>query len=267
MTIIATFWAAVRPACLKEGIVEDHANREKVAKFVAIQQHDERSPVSNSRPVAGRVPVSEAGDGQDRIYYLLSDTPAKAGGSPHLERLTERGIEVLLLTDRIDPWLVDALSEYDGKVLTDVAREDLSLPEGDGEITQDAINEAHKPLLKKVRQTLKDRVDAVNVSRRLVDSPACVVSATDDLSPSLRRMLEASGQDLPETKPILEINIEHPLVARLSTEADDSRFRALSNIVLDHALLAEGAQLENPSEYVSRMNALLLELDSGERAG
>ena len=121
--------------------------------------------------------------------------------------------------------------------------------------------------MKKVRQTLKERVDGVNVSTRLVDSPACVVSAEGDISPSLRRMLEAGGQSLPDSKPILEINIGHPLVNRLAAETDDDRFRTLSNIVLDHALLADGAQLENPAEYVMRMNQLLLELDSGLDGG
>jgi molecular chaperone HtpG len=122
-------------------------------------------------------------------------------------------------------------------------------------------------LLKKIRRVLKDRVETVNVSQRLVDSPACVVAGQDDLNPSLKRMLEASGQSLPETRPILEVNVGHPLLERLSAEADEERFDALSHIILDHALLAEGAQLENPAAYVGRMNRLLLELDSARHAG
>jgi len=122
-------------------------------------------------------------------------------------------------------------------------------------------------LLKKIKRVLKDRVEAVNISRRLVGSPACVVAGEGDLNPSLKRMLEASGQALPETRPILEVNIEHPLLGRLSKETDDDRFCALSHIVLDHALLAEGTQLDNPAEYVSRMNQLLLDLDSVRDAG
>ena len=141
------------------------------------------------------------------------------------------------------------------------------MPDGDGKIVQDAANDEHKPLLKKIRRVLKDRVDTVTVSQRLVDSPACVVASKDDLGPQVRRMLEASGQSVPETKPILEVNIDHPLVARLSAEPDESRFSALSAIVLDHALLAEGSQLENPAEYVRRMNKLLLELDSKPGSG
>ena len=183
--------------------------------------------------------------------------------SPHLEQLRERGLEVLLLTDRIDPWLVDALAEFDGKQLVDIGRAALDLPDGDGAVSQEAMNYEHKPLLKKIKGVLRDRVEAVNVSRRLVDSPACVVAGDNDLNPQIRRMLEASGQAVPESKPILEVNVDHPLVARLSAEADEERFDELSHIVLDHALLAEGSQLDNPAAYVHRMNKLLLDLGSG----
>jgi molecular chaperone HtpG len=157
--------------------------------------------------------------------------------------------------------MVDHLEEFDGKAFQDVGRGQLALPDNDGAITQDAINKEHKALLKKVKRVLKDRVEAVNVSRRLVDSPACVVTSEQDLAPQLRRMLEASGQALPESKPILEINVDHPLVLRLFAECDDARFAELSKIVLDHALLAEGTQLENPAEYVRRMNQYLLDME------
>jgi molecular chaperone HtpG len=134
-------------------------------------------------------------------------------------------------------------------------------------MTQDAMDDEHKPLLKKVRKVLKDRVETVHVSTRLVSSPACVVAGENELNPSLRRMLEASGQAVPESKPILEVNVGHPLVDRLSAETDDERFAALANIVLDHALLAEGSQLDDPAGYVHRMNSLLLELDSNAASG
>jgi len=259
----ASFWREFGPV-IKEGVVEDPGNKDKLAKLLrfatthgdsAVQEHSLDDYVSRIQ------------EGQDRIYYLLADNHATAAASPHLEQLREKGIEVLLLTDRIDPWLVDGLGEYDGKPLADVGRDGLSLPEGDGAMTQDVANEEHKPLLKKIKHTLKERVEAVNASRRLVESPACVVAGEGDLSPSLKRMLEASGQALPETKPILEVNIEHPLIGRLSDETDEERFSALSHIVLDHALLAEGTQLDNPAAYVSRMNQLLLELDSARDAG
>jgi molecular chaperone HtpG len=257
------FWSEFGPV-MKEGLVEDPANKDKLAKLLRFATtHGDSSAQEQSLDNY----ISRIKEGQDCIYYLLADNYATAAASPHLEQLREKGIEVLLLTDRIDPWLVDGLGEYDGKRLADVGREGLSLPEGDGAITQDAVNAEHKPLLKKIKRVLKDRVEAVNISRRLVGSPACVVAGEGDLNPSLKRMLEASGQALPETKPILEVNIEHPLLGRLSEETDDERFRALSHIVLDHALLAEGTQLDNPAEYVSRMNQLLLDLDSARDAG
>jgi len=257
------FWRAFG-AVLKEGLIEDHGNRDKLAGLMRFAStHGEGAEQDRS---LGDY-VSRMKPGQDRIYYLIADSHAMAAASPHLEQLRSRDIEVLLLSDRIDPWLVDSLREFEGKPLTDVARGGLQLPEGDGAISQEIANETHKPLLKKVRKVLKDRVAAVNVSGRLVDSPACVVAAEDDLNPSLKRMLEAAGQSLPESRPVLEVNIDHPLLARLSAETDDERFAALAHIVLDHALLAEGSQLDNPAEYVSRMNRLLLELDSPRNAG
>ena len=249
---------------IKEGAVEDPTNKDKIAKLLRFTTTHSGGD-DQDQSLDGY--VGRMQEGQDRIYFLLAESPAMAAASPHLEQLRKQGIEVLLLTDRIDAWVVDALGEYDGKALTDVAREGLSLPDGEGKITQEADNETHKPLLKKMKQALKERVEAVNVSRRLVDSPACVVAGEGDLNPSLKRMLEASGQSLPESRPILEVNMAHPLLERLSAEVDDDRFNALSHIVLDHALLAEGTQLDNPAEYVSRMNTLLLELDSARSAG
>lgn len=249
---------------LKEGLVEDHANKEKLAKLIRFAT---TTSAGDKQDQSLDDYLARACKDQDKIYYILADSHATAASSPHLEQLRNKNIEVLLLTDRIDSWLVESLTEYGGKAFADVARAQLSLPDGDGESTQDALNKEHRPLLKKMKKVLRDRIDAVNISRRLVDSPACVVSGDNELNRGMRRMLEASGQSLPATRPILEVNIEHPLVARLSAEADDDRFAALSNIVLDHALLAEGAQLDNPAEYVSRMNELLVELDSGTRAG
>jgi molecular chaperone HtpG len=246
---------------LKEGAIEDFANKEKLATLLRFASTHTDS-AAQDQSLADY--VSRMQEGQDKIYYLLAENHATALASPHLEQLRERGLEVLLLTDRIDPWLVDALTEFDGKALVDVGRAALDLPEGDGAVSQDIMNEEHKPLLKKIRKVLKDRVEAVNVSRRLVDSPACVVSGENELSPQIRRMLEASGQAIPESRPILEINIDHPLVSRLSAETDSTRFDELSHIVLDHALLAEGSQLDNPAAYVHRMNKLLLDMAPGE---
>jgi molecular chaperone HtpG len=254
----AKFWTEFGEV-LKEGIVEDPQNAAKLTKllrFATTRSDSAKKDQSLSDYVA------RAGADQDKIYYLIAESHAAASASPHLEQLREKGIEVLLLTDRIDPWIVHHLPEFDGKTLHDVGRGKLNLPDGDGEITQQARNDEHKPLLKKIKKTLKDRVEAVNVSMRLVDSPACVVLSEEDVTPHLRRMLEAGGQKLPESKPLLEINVEHPLVMKLSAERDEKRFEALSNIILDHALLAEGAQLSNPAAYVRRMNQLLLDIDA-----
>ena len=245
---------------LKEGLVEDQANKDKLAKLLRFATtHNGNDTQDQSLDDY----LQRAKDGQDKIYYILAENYATAVASPHIEQLRSRGIEVLLLTDRIDAWLTDSLTEFEGKALVDVAREALDIPEEGDEKAQDKLNDEHKSLLEKIQGALSERVEAVNVSRRLVDSPACVVASDQDLNPQVRRMLEASGQELPDSKPILEINVEHPLMTRLSGEADDARFGALSNIVLDHALLAEGSQLANPAEYVRRMNDFLLNNNDG----
>lgn len=257
----ATLWREFGQV-LKEGIVEDPDNRGKLAKLLRFAT----TATDGEQTCSFDDYLERAQANQDKIYYLLADNYATAAASPHLEALAKRNIEVLLLTDRIDPWLVESLGEYDGKTLVDVARADLDLPEGAGKLAQDTLNTEHKALLKKIKRVLKDRVEAVSVSGRLVESPACVVTGSDALNPQLRRILEASGQAIPATKPILEVNVDHPLLQRLSAERDDARFAALASIVLDHALLAEGSQLENPGEYVRRMNDFLLELDSNPAA-
>ncbi len=248
-------------AVLKEGVVEDHANKDKLAKLLRFSTTHSDGDVQDQSLDDY---VERAADGQEKIYYILAENHATAIASPHLEQLRSRGVEVLLLTDRIDAWLTDGLAEYEGKALIDVAREALDLPEdAEEDKDQDALQDEHKSLLEKIQSTLGERVEGVKVSRRLVDSPACVVAGEQDLNPQVRRMLEASGQQLPESKPILEINVKHPIVDRLSGEADTGRFAALSNIVLDHALLAEGTQLENPAEYVRRINEFMLQSGPG----
>jgi molecular chaperone HtpG len=246
---------------LKEGIVEDHANKEKLAKLLRFASTHDNSDLQNQ---SLQDYVDRARPEQDKIYYLLAENYATAVASPHLEQLKSRGIEVLLLTDRIDPWVVDGLGEYDGKKLVDVAKSALELPDEEGSEIVGADSKENKALLKKIKRALRDRVDSVTISRRLVGSPACVVAAETDLNPQLRRMLEASGQSIPESHPILEINIRHPLLRRLADEIDDGKFDDLSHVVLDHALLAEGSALDNPAAYVQRINKLLLETDTGQ---
>ena len=244
---------------LKEGLVEDHASKDKLAKLLRFATTHNGND-SQDQSLADYLERSK-GD-QDKIYYILAENYATAVASPHLEQLRSRGIEVLLLTDRIDAWLADSLAEHEGKALVDVARAALELPDDAKEQAKDEQDSDHEALLKKMQSLLGDRVEAVIVSRRLVDSPACVVAGEQDLNPQLRRMLEASGQELPDSKPILEINVDHPLVTRLENEGDDGRFDALSNIVLDHALLAEGSQLPNPADYVQRINSYLLHAET-----
>jgi molecular chaperone HtpG len=256
----AAFWQQFGQV-LKEGVVEDHGNKEALAKLLrfATTQSDSEAQDQSLDDYIERMQ-----EGQDKIYYILAENYATAVASPHLEKLRKSGTEVLLLTDRIDPWVVDSLSEYDGKPLVDVAR--ASTDVSDAEADDKAADKAgeHSALLKKIQEVLGGRVAAVNVSHRLVDSPACVVAAEDEVNPQVRRMLEAAGQAVPESKPILEVNVEHPLLTRLGSEDDDLRFEALSNIVLDHALLAEGSQLENPAAYVQRVNQLILDLDNND---
>jgi molecular chaperone HtpG len=258
----SSFWADFGNV-IKEGIVEDPSNRDRIAKLLRFSTTQDRSG-AQSRALTDY--VAAVSEGQDRIYYLIADNYATALASPQLERLQSRGIEVLLLTDPVDPWIVTHLSEYDGKPLVDAARDNLQLPGGDAEFSHKADEEAHKGFLKKLRRELASRVETVNLSARLVDSAACVVAREDELNPQLRRMLEASGQALPPVKPILEINPRHPLVERLAAETDGKRFREFAEILLDHALLADGSSLDNPADYVRRMNRLILEMGAQETA-
>ena len=248
---------------VKEGFVEDQQNGEKLARLLRFAS---THTGTDKQDQALKDYVSRASADQDKLYYILADNFSTANASPHLEQLRQKGIEVMLFYDRIDPWIVGQLAEFKGKTFQDVGRGQLTLPDAEGEITQQSMNDEHKPLLKRIKQVLKDRVEAVNVSQRLVESPACVVAGEQDLGPQLRRMLEVTGQELPESKPILEINVNHPLLKRLSAETDGSKFDELSEIVLDHALLAEGAQLDNPADYVRRMNHFLLGLESNQAA-
>ena len=246
---------------LKEGLVEDHANKDKLAKLLRFATtHNGNDTQSQSLDNYLERTEKE----QDKIYYILAENYATAIASPHIEQLRSRGIEVLLLTDRIDAWLADSLAEYEGNALVDVAREALNLPDDSDDKGRDKLNDDHRKLLKKIQGVLKGRVESVNASRRLVESSACVVAGEQDINPQVRRMLEASGQEVPDSKPILELNMQHPLVGRLSAEGDNGRFGELANIVLDHALLAEGTPLPNPAEYVQRMNHFLLGMETGD---
>ncbi|MEO0996166.1 MAG: molecular chaperone HtpG [Pseudomonadota bacterium] len=252
----ATFWEQFGEV-LKEGLAEDPQNRDKIAALLRFHS----TAADTEKP--GRTLddyVGQAGEDQESIYYLTADSLLTARKSPHLEVFRKNGTEVLLLVDRLDDWMITHLGEYQGKPLVDVSRGGLSLPGADGELTDEALATEHKKLLKKLRKVLKDDVETVDVSRRLVDSAACLVTGEHDLSPQMRRLLEASGQAVPAGKRSLEINPSHPLIQRLDAADSEQRFGDLAHIVLDQAVLAEGEQLPDPAAYVERINRLLLEL-------
>ncbi len=247
---------------LKEGPAEDFSNREKIARLLRFTSTESKG-IDQDQTLEGY--VSRMKEGQDKIYYIAAETPKAAANSPHLEVFKKKGIEVLLLSDRVDEWLMSHLNEFDGKQFADVVRGDLDLGKLDDEDDKKAQEEAAKDkedLVKRIKDVLSDDVDEVRVTHRLTDSPACLVVGDQDMGMQMRRIMEAAGQAMPESKPIFEINPEHPLVARLDQEVDEDRFGDLTRVVFDQANLAAGGQLEDPASYVQRLNKLLLEMAS-----
>ncbi|MDL0432631.1 molecular chaperone HtpG [Marinobacter sp. TBZ242] len=245
---------------LKEGPAEDFSNREKIAgllRFASTHTGEQAQTVSLDDYI-GRMK-----EGQNKIYYITADNFMAAKSSPHLEVFRKKGIEVLILSDRIDEWMMGYLNEYDGKQFQDVARGDLDLGEVETEEDKKHKEEAaeeHKELLERIKTALGDRVQEVRVTNRLTDSPACLVVADFDMGAQMKKIMEAAGQKVPDSKPIFEVNVEHPLVQRLEKEQGEDRFKELSAVLLDQATLASGEQLPDPGAYVSRLNRLLLEL-------
>ncbi len=202
---------------------------------------------------------------QEKIYYITADNATAARYSPHLEVFKKKGIEVLLLTDRVDEWLVSSLTEFDGKSLQSVAKGALDLGDLEDKEEKDAVEkqtEAHKDLLQKVKEVLGDKIKEVRVSHRLTESPACLVVEDYDMSPNLIRVLKSVGQEAPATQPIMEINMQHPLLERLESENDAERFGDLTKVLFDQAQLAEGGQLDDPAAFVRRLNSLMLKLSA-----
>ncbi|MDA8389244.1 MAG: molecular chaperone HtpG [Gammaproteobacteria bacterium] len=243
---------------LKEGVIEDQANRERLAKLMRWSSTRSDEPkISLAEYVARMAP------GQNQIYYLTAESLGAARNSPHLEVFRSRGIEVLLLTDRIDEWVMTHLTEFDGKPLRSVAKGDLDL-KGVGNEAGEAVTPPEAPEMKeltaRMARALGERVKEVRVSTRLTDSPACLVAGEHDLGMHLERLLKAAGQKAPGTKPILEVNPHHPLIRRLAAEAEGRRFEDWSQLLFDQALLAEGGTLEDGAGYVRRLNELLLAL-------
>jgi molecular chaperone HtpG len=247
---------------LKEGPGEDSANKEKIAKLLRFATTHTDTRVQD-QSLDGYIERMQ--EGQDKIYYVAAENFNTAKNSPHLEVFRKKGIEVLLLSDRVDDWAMSHLRDYDGKTIQDVGRGALDLGELDSEEEkkeQEKINEELKGLIERSQKALTDKVESVRLTNRLTDSPACVVVGEADMGAQMRRMLEQAGQDVPDSKPIFELNPEHPLVKKLDQEADEERFADLVSVLFDQANLAEGGQLEDPAAYVGRLNKLLLELSN-----
>ena len=248
------FWDQFGEA-LKEGAGEDAANREALCKLLrfASTAGEGAAQKVGLEQYAGRMV-----DAQERIYYLVAESYENAAASPHLEAFRERGIEVLLLFDRVDEWLMSNLSEFDGKAFQDIMRAGLQMP-GEAK-AEDQQKEDDDPLTERIAKVLGERVEGARRSQRLIDSAACLVLPEFAVGPQMRRIMKAAGQALPEAKPHFEYNAEHPLIQRLSEEADEDRFADLVLVLFDQASLAEGGALADAPAYVARMNRFLLEL-------
>ncbi len=242
---------------LKEGPGEDFANKDKIAgllRFASTKADTDEQNVSLKDYISRMQPD------QDAIYYITADSFAAAKHSPHLEIFRKKGIEVLLMSDRVDEWLLGSLTEFEGKKLQSIAKGDLDLGKLESETEkeiQKKIEEEAKTLVERIKKTLGEQVKDVRVTHRLTDSPACLVSDEHDLSGNLARILKSVGQKAPETKPILEINPTHKLVKRIEAESAEDVFADLAHVLFDQALLAEGGTLEDPASFVKRMNSLI----------
>jgi molecular chaperone HtpG len=255
----AEFWKEFGQV-IKEGPGEDFANKEALAKLLRFATTESGSA---EQTVSLETYVERMKEKQEKIYYITAESYAAAKNSPHLEVFNKKGIEVLLLTDRVDEWLVNSLTEFDGKQLQSVAKGDLDLGDLEDEADKKAQEETNKDfedVVERVKKTLDDKVKDVRITHRLTDSPACLVADDYDMSQNLERMLKAAGQEVAGSKPILELNPEHPMIVKMKAESDETRFADWTSIVFDQALLAEGGQLEDPATYVKRINELLMNI-------
>lgn len=254
----AAFWREFGPV-LKEGPAEDMGNQEKIAKLLRFSTtHTDAEAQDQSLEDY----VSRMAEGQDKIYYVVAENFNTAKHSPHLEVFRKKGIEVLLLSDRVDDWLMNHLREFDGKPFQDVGRGelDLAVDSEDDKAEQEKIAKQSEALVERLKGVLSEQVEEVRATGRLTESAACLVVGEHDMGAQMRRIMEAAGQDVPSSKPILEVNPTHPLLEMLDQEADEDRFADMAKVVFDQALLAEGGQLDDPASYVSRLNKLLVEM-------
>jgi molecular chaperone HtpG len=249
----ATFYKAFGNT-LKEGVAEDLGNRERIAGLLrfASTRGEGAAQSTSLQDYIGRMP-----EGQDTVWYITADSHAAALGSPQLEAFKAKGVEVLLMFDRIDEWMLGSLSQFDGKKLKNVAKGELPLDEAD-KARQEEAGKAAEPLLRKLKELLGERVGEVKVSARLTESPSCLALSDYEMAPHLARLLREAGQEIPESRPTLEINPQHALVQRVEAENDETRARDLATLLLEQAEIAAGAQLPDPAAFVQRMNRVLL---------
>ena len=253
-----TFWDGFGQV-LKEGPADDFANKEKIAelfRFASTKGEDNKQTVSLDAY------LERAQESQDKIYYLTAENYLTASRSPHLEVFRKKGLEVLLLTDRVDEWMISHLSEFKGKTFEDITKGDLALDETD-KAEQEKAEKENESLISRIKTTLGDKVEDVRISTRLTDSAACLVVGKDDMGMQMRRMLEAAGQALPEAKRVLEINTAHPLIVKMDMQSDEARFADMAELIFEQSQLAEGSQLQDPAGYVDRINKLLVGLLDG----
>jgi len=245
---------------IKEGPGEDYANRERIA---GLMRFSTTKVEGETQSESLDTYIERMKEGQDKIYYITADSPAAARHSPHLEVFRKKDVEVLLFSDRVDEWLVNSLTEYKGKHLQSVTKGDLDLgglADKEEKAQKEKAAEEHGDLLKRLKESLGERVEEVRASTRLVDSPACLVVGEHDMSANLARVLKSVGQDAPATKPTLEVNLDHPLLKRMESESDGDRFTDLGMILFDQAQLSEGGQLDDPAAFVGRLNKLMMSM-------
>ncbi|MFC1773926.1 molecular chaperone HtpG [Pseudomonadota bacterium] len=255
----AEFWSQYG-AVVKEGPAEDYANRERIAKLLRFASTHNNSDVQD---VTLEDYIGRMKEGQEKIYYITSDSYTAACNSPHLEVFRKKGIEVLLMHDRVDEWLVSHLTEFDGKSLVSVAKGDLDLgklQDKDEEEAAKKVEDEHKDFIKRIQDALGDDVSEVRISHRLTDSPSCLVLGAHEMPVHMQQIMKQAGHDLPDSKPALEVNPEHALVKRMEQETDDGRFGEWSRLLFEQAMLSEGGQLEDPVAFVKRTNSLLIGL-------
>ena len=252
----ADFWGQFGKV-LKEGPVEDFANKEEILKLLRFASTQNGS---DAQDVSLDDYISRMKEGQDKIYYITADSYKAAKNSPHLEIFNKKGIEVLLMSERVDEWLMGQIQDFEGKSFQSVAKGELDLSALKGEEEDKEETEQDKSLLEKIKKTLSERVEDVRNSVRLTQSPSCIVLNEHDMAMYMQQLMKQAGQEMPTSKPVLEVNTGHPILKRMQEEKDDKRFNEWASLLLDQAVLSEGGQLEDPAAFVRRMNDMMLEL-------